>query len=175
MRAIDWVDFRLRSRLWAALPAGAVVIVTALAIVVPSPNLTPPVNSATSETHRFPLEISPDPVDLGVLPPRESAQATISLRNRGPHPLRVQRIETSGPCLTTTPGPIWIGRGECKVLAVEFDPSEEPDFRGRLAIDVTGYDGDVVAFHTLVELEVRAAALKGTGQLAASPNVEGHP
>ncbi len=87
----------------------------------------------------------------------------------------MQRIETSCPCLTTTPGPIWIGRGECKVLAVEFDPSQESDFRGSLAIDVTGYDGDAVAFHTLVELEVRTTTVKGAWQLAVYPNGEGRP
>jgi hypothetical protein len=68
----------------------------------------------------------------------------------------VERIETSCPCLQVDPKSLQIGPGERISLRVTFDPSHDPDFRGGLAIDVTGYtkDGSIV-FRRRVDLDVR--------------------
>jgi len=42
MHAIHWLYTRLCSLIWVVLPVGAVVILTALAVVLPSLNDTPP-------------------------------------------------------------------------------------------------------------------------------------
>ncbi len=55
-----------------------------------------------------------------------------------------------------TPGSFRVEPGDKMGAAVEFDPSAEPDFRGGLSIDVTGYAAGGVAFHTLVRLEVKS-------------------
>jgi hypothetical protein len=88
--------------------------------------------------------------------------------------MMIERIETSCPCLATTPGSIRISPGESKVLAIEFDPSAEPDFRGGLSVDVTGHAGERVAFHTLVNVDVRTQSPKGVGEFP-QPNEEGRP
>ena len=95
--------------------------------------------------------------------------------NHGSKPVSIERIETSCPCLTITPGSFRIGPGEKKGAAVEFDPSAEPDFRGGLSIDVTGYAAGGVAFHTLVRLEVKREPLDEIGDLVPSPNEEARP
>jgi Protein of unknown function (DUF1573) len=151
----------------AALSATLVLAVATLSILGPSTSnhTPPPVNLASSVGSHFPLEISPDPVLLGVVDRGQKAKAPFTLVNHGSQPVTVDRIETSCPCLTATPGSIRISPGERKVLAVEFDPSAEPDFRGGLSIDVTGYEGERETFHTHVNLNVRAESPKGAEEL----------
>ena len=104
----------------------------------------------------FPLEINPDPTEMGVLKPGQQAELKIVLRNPGREPIAIRRIETSCPCVQVAPVMFRVGPGEVKSLAVRFDPSDEPDFRGELSVIVTGYDGEArVAFANRVNLEVR--------------------
>jgi Protein of unknown function (DUF1573) len=86
-----------------------------------------------------PIEISPDPVEFGVVDEGQVSNAVLSLTNRGSRELVIDRVETSCPCLTITPGRLRIAPSERKVVAVVFDPSGEPDFHGRLSIDISGY------------------------------------
>ena len=90
--------------------------------------------------------ISPDPVSLGSLIAGQHANARITLRNSTPRPVEIQRVETSCPCLCVEPTSLNIGAGEVEEVMVAFDPSEAPDFRGGLAIDVVGYGstGEIV-------------------------------
>ncbi len=164
-----------RLLVWVTLPPAFVLAVSALSILGSStPNHTPPPsNLASSAGKPFLLEISPDPVSLGVVSSGQKARASLTLLNRGPQPVTVERIDTGCPCLRTKPEWIRIAPGEAKVLAVEFDPSAEPDFRGGLSIVVTGWAAGQVAFHTQVKLEVPAEAPKGVGKLAPYPNEEG--
>lgn len=91
-----------------------------------------------------------------MLSPGQSVSAEATLRNRGDRPVAVERIEISCPCLRVEPGALNIDPGERRTLLLRFDPSEEPSFRGRLAIEVTGRGpmGESV-FGTRVTLEVR--------------------
>ncbi len=85
--------------------------------------------------------------------------------NRGSRPILVQRIETSCPCLTIEPRSLTVGSGEKQVLGLAFDPSGDLDFRGGLAIEVTGFAGGAVAFQTLVKLEVEPGPSEGDAAL----------
>jgi hypothetical protein len=118
------------------------------------PDHTPPLtHPAISASRSFPLAINPDPVSLGVLNAGQAARAMITLRNPGPQPVSVERIETGCSCLRVGPAPIRLGPGESAALTVAFDPSHDPDFRGMLSIDVDGHDatGSLV-FRTCVNL-----------------------
>ena len=46
----------------------------------------------------------------------------------------------AAPCLTVGPVPVSIGPGEEKVLTVDYDPADDPEFSGRLSVEVTGLD-----------------------------------
>ena len=111
-----------------------------------------PFNSAVSGA---PLQVSPDPVSLGSLSPGQQATGRITLRNPGQSPVIVERVETSCSCLDVGPFPIKIEPGRSANLTVRFDPADEPDFRGRLSIEVIGRGPtDLLAFRTRVGIEV---------------------
>ena len=158
MHAIHWVYTRPGFLLSVVLPAGAVVMITALAVVLRSLNHTPPrpVNSAGAATHHFPLEISPDPIDLGILRRGESAHASVLIRNKQNVSLIIERVVLSCPCILAPSFPLQMGPHDVSRLSFSFDPSSEPDFEGKLAIEVTGYlAGGEIAFRTEVILEVQ--------------------
>ena len=111
-----------------------------------------PFNSAVSGA---PLQVSPDPVSLGSLSPGQQATGRITLRNPGQSPVIVERVETSCSCLDVGPFPIKIEPGRSANLTVRFDPAAEPDFRGRLSIEVIGRGpAGLVAFRTHVAIVV---------------------
>ena len=108
---------------------------------------------------RFPLEASPDPVSLGSLAPGEVAEAQIGLINRHPSPIVVQTIDSSCPCLEIQPSQVSIDPGESATLTARFDPRVEPDFRGKLGVDVTGTDGSgAILFRTRIKVEILSHA-----------------
>jgi len=165
--------FRRTLVLWASIPAAVGFCTLLLPLLGPSPSTHTPHPTIESTRARFPLEISPDPVDLGVLPPGRSAQATISLRNPGPRPVSVERIETSCPCIRAEPASFKVGPGELAELVTRFDPSDDPDFRGGLSIEVVGRSPrDFVLFRARVDLEIRVQNI-GALQRHTSPEKEG--
>ncbi len=145
----------------AAVPA-TIAALGATTSLLGSSTLPPPtITQARVDVSRLmfstiPLEINPDPTELGVLKSSQQAESQVVLRNPGRGPIVIGRIETSCPCVRVAPGMFPVGPGEAKSLAVRFDPSDEPDFRGELSVIVTGYDGEArVAFANRVNLEVR--------------------
>jgi Protein of unknown function (DUF1573) len=100
-----------------------------------------------------------------VLDRGQKARVAFTIVNHGSQPAEIQRIETSCPCLTATPGKFLIVPGEERILGVEFDASAEPDFRGGLSIEVIGRGtaGETV-FETRANVEVRAQTTKPTEQ-----------
>ena len=150
---------RLKYLLACLTLPGSLVLASASLLILRSstPNHIPPLsNSASSADRPFPLEISPDPVSLGILLPGQSTGAKVVLRNSGPQTVTVARIETSCPCLKIEPVSFKIGSGELVNLAIGFDPSHAPDFRGALSIKVTGFSitGEV-NFLARVDLKVQ--------------------
>jgi Protein of unknown function (DUF1573) len=130
MTALISTHCRSRLLLLAAIPglAGIAALSLSRSGTTTSNHLPPPFDPSSSIARPFPLEISPDPVSLGVVRSGQKASATLTLVNRGLQVLAIERIETSCSCLMITPESIRIGPGESKVLMLEFDPSAEPDF-----------------------------------------------
>lgn len=137
-----------------ALMALGVLTLYLRSSTTPNPTL-PPLNSPGSAKAHFPLEISPDPIELGVLDPGESAEATLLLRNPRAEPILVVKIETSCDCVSAKPGSLQFGGCETRTLTLSYDPSAAPIFEGRLGVVITGYmSGDNVAFRTGIRLRV---------------------
>ena len=58
-------------------------------------------------------------------------------------------------CVNVGPVPVCVGPGEGNVLTVGYDPTDDPDFSGRLSVEVTGLDAaGRAAFLAHVEFEV---------------------
>src|SRR5579885_2892308 len=120
-----------------------------------NPRKAPPLKSAPSAHKRFPLAISRDPIELGVMPPGQAARCLLLVRNPLPGRATIERIETSCPCIGAGGLPVQIEPSQTIELEVAFDPSEAKDFRGRLSVDLTAFLADgQVGFRTKVNLEV---------------------
>lgn len=120
-------------------------------------NPSSPRSADPSGSH--PLEIGPDPLSFGSLRPGISAKEEVTVRNRGMAPIDIERVETSCPCLEVAPLPLRIGPGQNGRLMMRFNPAEEPDFRGRLSVEVAGYGPNGrIAFRMRVRVEVRSDA-----------------
>lgn len=156
---------------WAFSGAVLVLITWAFSpYTIPKTSHGYPKSIASSPNGRgFFLKPSPDPVQFGVVVGGQEARQSLALVNWGDQPVMVERIETSCPCLIITPESTCIGPGETATVSVKFNPSAEPDFRGRLAIDVTGYTGDQTVFHTLANLDVRTRPPIGSDSRSAPP------
>jgi len=88
----------------------------------------------------------------------------VSLRNPQSEPVYLERIDTSCSCVKVTPASIQIGSGEMKNLLVRFDSSAEPNFRGGLSVEITGFGkGERVVFRSQVNLEVCSELTEATG------------
>jgi hypothetical protein len=113
----------------------------------------------------FPVEISPHLVELGVVSQGQLSKAALTLTNRGSRELLIDRLETSCPCLMITPSQLRLAPAESKIATVLFDPSDEPDFHGKLCIDISGYSTGSRAFQTVAEVEVRNEAASRASRL----------
>ncbi len=146
-----------RLLVWATLPPALVLAVSALSILGSStPNHTPPPSKLASTTDQhFPLEISPDPIEFGTLNQGEVAQASLRIQNNRSAPVTIERLETSCPCISMEPIPLHIGPHETQTLTVNFNPSTDGEYEGRLGVQVTSYlTGGVVGFRTEVKLNI---------------------
>lgn len=120
-----------------------------------APSAPPPLRtSLNSQSDHLVLVLTPDRLSLGIVAADKKSQGILRVTNHGKDSAAVNRIETSCPCLTVTPSSMRLAPGETNTLTVAFDPSAEPDFRGGLAIDVTGYDGGGPVFRTRTTLTV---------------------
>ncbi|HWE39480.1 MAG TPA: DUF1573 domain-containing protein [Isosphaeraceae bacterium] len=110
---------------------------------------------------------APESLPLGTLAPGESARGILTLRNRRSEPLTVARVETTCPCIRLAPVPVTVAPNGEAMLRVEYDPSDQPDFRGELGVEVKGLDevGQLI-FETrvLVEVASRHTELERVGR-----------
>jgi Protein of unknown function (DUF1573) len=151
--------FIVRSISWVA------VIATLLFSVVLILNAKPPFRSAASVPLRSPappmplrsqLETSPERISLGSLSPGETKRSRFTLTNPGLESITIERVTTSCPCVEVGPVPVQIRPGKTESMEVKFDPAEEPEFRGRLSIEVSGLDpAGSIAFRTHIGIDVR--------------------
>jgi len=149
-------DWLIGTAILAALGAGALALSSSQS-VPPDPSPLS-LKSASSAHSSLPLVIDPDPVELGVLKPGQPAQTKFAACNWGSQPAMVERVETTCPCIQVTPGLFPLGAGESRDPTVRFDPTHNPEFRGRLSVVVTGFDGsERVLFRTRISFEVRGA------------------
>ncbi len=102
-----------------------------------------------------PLATVPESLSLGRLEPGQKASARLILRNRTSRQFSVTRVEASCPCIGASPSAFGIGPRGQSTLAITFDPSEDPGFRGGLSVGLVGFgdNGDVL-FRATIELEV---------------------
>jgi len=86
----------------------------------------------------------------------------------------VAMVETSCPCLNVAEQSTNIGPGQAAELTVKFDPTDDPDFRGGLSIDVIGRDprGGIV-FRTRAQIDVRVQAGEPSYRLPSGPVSDG--
>ncbi|MHB1557825.1 MAG: DUF1573 domain-containing protein [Isosphaeraceae bacterium] len=128
--------------------------------LIPGPISRPPpsLKSAESTSKSLLLDVLPNPVELEILGPGQSARREISVRNSSSRPVAVERIDTTCPCIQVSPGSFAVGAGETRFLTVRFDPSHDPEFRGGLSVVVTGFDeSERAIFCTRVDLEIIGA------------------
>jgi hypothetical protein len=77
------------------------------------------------------------------------------LTNRTARDLAVERVVTSCPCVGVAPSAVRVGPHESQQLELWCEPAAEPDFMGRLAVEVVGYlPGGEPAFRTICKFEV---------------------
>lgn len=97
----------------------------------------------------------PGPISLGILPPGRPASGRLTLKNASVETIRIERVETSCPCIRVSLLPAQVEGGSEQPLTVTFDPTEEPEFRGGLRVEVIGREaGGATLFRTAVVLEV---------------------
>lgn len=101
------------------------------------------------------LTATPNPIDLGIVEPGQDAHAEVRVRNTGGRPCIIDRITTTCPCIRVGTMPLVLDSGEALVLDVLFDPSEEPEFRGRLQVEVNCYAGEEVVLGFSVKVGVK--------------------
>lgn len=122
----------------------------------------PPIPLGPVRPH-FGLEISPDPVRLGILDAGQSAEAVITIRNPTAQSVSIDRVETSCPCIETGPARLEIAPGEIRELTLKFDASTEPEFGGALSVEVAGYgESGRLVLRARVLVEVRADVAKAS-------------
>ena len=98
----------------------------------------PPAPAAS--TRATPAIHGPASVSLGSLRHGEGGRASFVLRNTTDKAVELRSASTTCPCVSISPVPSTIGPGSSAELIAAFDPAEEPDFSGRLGVDVVGKD-----------------------------------
>lgn len=99
------------------------------------------------------------PLAWGTIPTERRSEVDWTIRNDSGQAVDVAKVETSCPCLVISPLPSRIEPGASRTLHVGFDPAVEPDFRGRLRIDLEGRAPDNrPLFRSYVDLMVAASA-----------------
>jgi hypothetical protein len=103
----------------------------------------------------LPLTTEPSPISLGRLKPGQSACVEVVVRNSLGEAIGPARLKSSCPCLVVSPSEIDVGPSDSVAIRVTFDPSESPDFRGELAVPISGvlHDG-LVVFRATIRLAV---------------------
>jgi hypothetical protein len=154
--ASDYLNFRLaRSyplNLLLVILLGSLMILTGWSIAASNTRSSVPIDSTT-------ITMSPSSLSLGTVAPGQSASSRITLRNRTGNSLSLQRIESSCPCVRITPGSVRLEPGQTASLLVLFDPTDEPDFRGMLDIEVTGRgDRKEILFQGSIRISVAGSS-----------------
>jgi hypothetical protein len=102
----------------------------------------------------FPLEVSPDPIEIGALGAGESRLVSVNLRNTRNTELMLDRIVTSCPCVRVEQVPARIAPAETASLKIRVDGESESNYGDWLAVEIGGYLPDgTVAFRMKVRFQ----------------------
>lgn len=105
--------------------------------------------------HRPPLALLPATLNLGSVRQAETIPVTFSLANRTHQPVKLASVKTSCKCLNVMLGQTEIAPHEQVSLNGVLDLATEPNFVGRLAIRIRGFDEvDKLAFNATVHAKV---------------------
>jgi hypothetical protein len=98
--------------------------------------------SRSEQSHDSVMGLSASPliIDLGRLRPGQVAQRIVAIKNNGNARRTVAVVETSCSCIAVAKVPQTLSPGEQRNLDITFDSSEEPGFRGDLAVEIRGLD-----------------------------------
>ncbi len=102
-----------------------------------------------------PVWVKPRELDLGRVEPNAKAQGSVTLRNESGDLLVLGDAITTCPCVVASPDSPTIKSNGSTTVRVSFDPSVEPDFRGRLRVrcSLTHIDRSEIAdFVVLIEV-----------------------
>jgi hypothetical protein len=83
--------------------------------------------SRSGEQHL--LEVSPDPLLLGSIAKGDAAESTFHVYNTLPEAVRIERVDTSCPCVTVNTRSTWIAPGERRPSSSGTTPARLPIFR----------------------------------------------
>ena len=78
------------------------------------------------------------PLEWGEIPAGQRSATTLTVRNNSTAAVDLVAVETSCPCLQITSLPARFESGTTRTLVLSFDPTTEPEFRGRLRVDLVG-------------------------------------
>jgi hypothetical protein len=81
-------------------------------------------------------------MSLGIVAHGRAARGQFSLCNSTDAAVTIGSIELSCPCVRAVdrPVPFRVAARERVPLNIEFDPDAEPDFHGKLAVKLEGFD-----------------------------------
>ena len=105
------------------------------------------------------LFVSPSILELGSVEQGSYHQATFTVRNPRSEPVTIAQIDSTCPCLSFSIDPPTVPPGGENHVVASLDLGREPDYIGRLAIDVHGRtDDNHVAFRMTIKVQVVAPA-----------------
>ena len=141
-----WYTMRIlsRNRKTACLSAGLFFLAIFFVHLSSRPNTG---SSRTTEPAaiKYLAKIDPDPIEFGFLRPGECAGLKASITNNLDNELVVERFQTSCPCVQIRMDdelPAILGPKDVRAITIEFDPKDEPDFRGGLSVQLLVWSSD---------------------------------
>lgn len=108
------------------------------------------------------IEINPAVPDFGMVPAGSRRERAISVTNRGNREITIASFRVSCDCLTVTISRSAVLPGETVPGRVAIDLSTEPEWHGKLSLEVDALDSDE---HSLITFRVPAEVQPGAGSL----------
>jgi hypothetical protein len=125
--------------------------------------------SGSAEVSVFPAE-----VDLGRVPAGSRQRVALTLYSAQAESLLLDELESSCPCVRGEGLPWRLEPGQRRPVAVEVDLSAEPEFRGRLQIELVGKSSGRVVFRTRLHLTVtEKSSSVGNDPPGPCPQIQG--
>ncbi len=129
-----------RNFTWVLTGGGILVAVTAHACFFGQPGSLASLRLTQTGAGNSTLAVVSGPI---VIDQSGCGEADLSLRNTSSIPIRIERVQTSCPCVSLSPLPMLIDVREVKVLRVSFTPTaDDAELDHRLRVQIVGYAAD---------------------------------